>query len=163
MLSTNLLRLILNRFYEKKFGLTCWFPSRHYCKTRSQSPMASVKILIRAKNIVSVFLYELVTEQSTKTSASTVKTIRVNLNKFYYDYLSRIFKWNSEGRAGLARKQFSGCLLIFFNFFNLVLILSCPDSLPRHCRWPVKEALQSNTKSLLALSDFCTLPHLWEV
>ena len=92
--------------------------------------MASVKIVIRAKNIVSVFLYELVTEQSKKKS-STVKTIGVKLNKFCYDYLSRIFKSNTEGRAGRARKQFSSCLLIFL---NLVLILSCPDSLPRHCR-----------------------------
>lgn len=53
--------------------------------------MVSVKIVIRAKNIVSVFLYELVTEQSKKKS-STVKTIRVKLNKFYYDYLSRILE-----------------------------------------------------------------------
>ena len=110
--SANLLRLILNRFYEKKFGPTCWFPSRHYCKSGSQSPMDSVKIVIRAKNIVSVFLYESVTEQSKKKS-STVKTIRVKLNKFCYDYLSRIFKSNTEGRAGRARKQFSSCLLIF--------------------------------------------------
>lgn len=74
--------------------------------------MASVKIVIRAKNIVSVFLYELVTEQSKKKS-SIVKTIRVKLNKFYYDFLSRIFKSNSEGRADWARKQLSGCLIIF--------------------------------------------------
>ena len=74
--------------------------------------MVSVKIVIRAKNIVSVFLYELITKQSKKKS-STVKTIRVKLNKFYYDDVSRIFKSNTEGRAGRARKQFSGCLLIF--------------------------------------------------